>query len=156
MKNERNMKNCFFYTLFIFALLVCNSSLSLCQEVSLEGIWTLERCEIKKDSAGVKSKLDYQVTDGDIPRWYVFTELTFGKEKSCSIILGVDIITGEYKQTDDKLILDFIAMIPDYNYSLKNNNTLVLKRKHYFQESDTEYFVDIEMFYSKKNGQDEN
>ena len=126
------------------------------QEFSLEGRWTLEKCEIQKDSAGVKSKVDYQPTDGDIPRWCVFTELTFGKEKSCSIMLDENEITGEYNQTDDKLILDFIIMITEYNYSLRNNNILLLKRRHRFQELDTEYFVDIEMSYSIKTEQNEN
>ena len=121
----------------------------------LEGIWILEKCEIQKDSTGIISKIDYQLTDGDIPQWYVFSELIFGKEKSCSIKLGEDEIVGEYKQTDDKLILDFVIMIPDYSYSLKNN-VLVLKRRYHFQERNTEYFVDIEMSYSKKTEQDGN
>ena len=144
------MKHCFLYILFIFVLLVCNSSLSLCQEVSLEGVWKLEKCEIQKDSAGITSKVDYQPTDGSIPQWFVFTELTLGKEKSCLTILNKDEIAGEYKQTDTGLVLDFVLMIPEYNYSLINNNTLVLKRRqyHYYYDN-TEYLVDIEMFYTK-------
>ena len=141
--------------LLLFSIFFVAAFSAYGQDLSLEGgIWVLEKCEIQKDSKGVMSKVDYQLTDGDIPQWYVFTELKFGKEKSCSIKLGEDEIVGKYKQTGDKLILDFIIMIPDYNYSL-NNNTLVLKRRHHFQESDIECFVDIEMFYSIKTGQDE-
>ena len=155
-KNTKIMKHCFLYILFIFVLLVCNSSPSFCQEVSLEGIWVLEKCEIQKDSNGVRSKVDYQPADGDIPKWYVFTELIFGKEKSCFIVLNEHEIVGKYKQTDTGLILDFIIMIPDYNYSL-NNNTLVLKRRHnYFDDNNTESLIDIEMSYVKKTEQDEN
>ena len=151
------MKHYCCYIFFIFVLLVCNSSLSLSQEVNLEGIWTLEKCEIQKDSAGIKLKVDYQPTDGNITQWFVFTELTLGKEKSCLVVLNDDKIAGEYKQTDTGLVLDFSLMVPDYNYSLTDENTLVLKRRqYYYYANNTEYFVDIEMFYAKKTEQDEN
>ena len=151
-----NMKRTYKSLLLLFSMLFVTAFSAYGQDLSLEeGVWVLEKCEIQKDSAGVKLKVDYRSTDGNIPQWYVFTELTFGKEKSCSIKLGEDVIVGKYKQTGDKLILDFIIMIPDYNYSLRNNNTLVLKRRHRFQEIDAEYFVDIEMSYSLKTEQDE-
>jgi len=127
-----------------------NSSPTLCQEANLEGIWTLEKCEIQKELNGVRAKVDYQPADGNIPNWYIFTELTFGKEKTCSIVLNKNEIVGKYKQTDTELILDFIIMIPDYNYSL-DNNTLVLKRRHYHYDYDNaETLIEIEMSYVKK------
>jgi hypothetical protein len=151
-----NMKRTYKSLLLLFSIFFANAFSAYGQDLNLEeGIWVLEKCEIQKDSAGTKLKVDYQLTDGNIPQWYIFTELTFGKEKSCSIKLGEDVIAGKYMQKGDILSLDFVLMIPDYSYSFINNNTLVLKRRHRFQEIDAEYFVDIEMSYSLKTEQDE-
>jgi len=119
---------------------------------TLEGVWTLEQCIITQDSAGVVSSIDYRISDGNIPKWYIFTELTFGDENSCSIMLNNSIIEGEYSLTDEGMLkLDFIILLAEYHCILASDTMLVLRRRHYFyNESNPESdFIDIELYYYK-------
>ena len=155
LKNKMNMKRLFKTFLLLkcmFLLLAFSAVDTQAQSVNsgLEGTWKLEKCEIQKDSAGIKSKVNYLPTDENISRWYVFTELTFGKDKSCLTVINNDEITGEYKHTDTGLVLDIIIMVSEYSYSLTDDNTLVLKRRqHYYHHDNTGYFEDIEITYAK-------
>ena len=118
-----------------------------------EGVWSLEQCEIKKDSAGVVSMVDYQLKEGNIPKWDIYTELTLGSDESCSIVLNNTILKGKYSLPEEGvLVLDFILMLPKYHYSLINNTTLALSLRRYLYDEKGQgtNFVDIKLFYSKK------
>ena len=131
----------------------------LAQTPALKGTWELEKGEIRQDSAGVISMIDYQLKDGNIPRWDIYTEFTLGEEKSCSIKLNDRVETGEYSLADDSiLILDLILLIPRYHYSLISDTTLVLTRRHYLFDEDGpgKNFLEIKLSYSKKIEKDEN
>lgn len=119
--------------------------------------WTLEKCEIRKDSAGRVSDVDYRLSEGNIPRWYVFTTLTFDEKKTCHTVLNGDTLTGNYSVTNgDTLRLDFIIMLPEYRYVLKGDTALELTRRHYLYNVDypERGFLDIKLYYSlQKNSE---
>ena len=118
-----------------------------------EGTWTLERCEIRKDSVGRKSDINYLLKDGNITWWYIFTEFSFSEEKNCFTIMNNDTIRGKYSVQDDNvLILDFIIMLPDYHYTFIDDSTLLLSRRHYLYNASRPErgFLDISMYFTKK------
>jgi len=145
-------------SLLWFLVVSMGCLLAVEQNTSLTGTWKLEKCILQKDSAGVVSMIDYRPSDGNIPRWYIYTELTIGEDQSCSIRLSNNIEKGKYRIEGDTLILDLIIVIPVYQYAFENDSTLILKRRHYlYNKSRPERgFIDIGMYYTNKSKENEN
>jgi hypothetical protein len=133
----------------VFLLLAASAAQA--QTALPTGEWTLEKCEIRKDSAGRISDVDYRLSEENISRWYIFTTLTFDGKETCHTVLNGDTLTGNYSVTNgDTLKLDFIIMLPEYRYTLKGDTALELTRRHYLYNVDypERGFLDIKLYYS--------
>lgn len=123
------------------------------QDVNLTGDWMLSRVTIEKDSSGIRSVVPYEVSEGNIPMWDIYTSLEFTGDGQCFLLLNGEIIKGDYSIENNSIELDFIIMLPTYNYTLEGD-LLHLSRRHYLggKSRPERGHLEIDMYYERKTG----
>ena len=120
------------YLSIVFILLMGVSFPSFCQEINLEGAWSLTQAEIQKvENNGELINLPYQKGLYDNPNDCIFSELKFEKDNQC-ICMDDKIMEYSMKYTiekENKLTIWFSALVT-LNFSIEAGNQLHISREY--------------------------